>query len=218
MLDVGAMDWRSKVGPEKAEDDVFYSYLEKRALQDKENAGSLHFSTALASATDVSQAIAQLDCDIRAAEGRVEELRGDLEETENDRGRLGHVLDLRIRVMELRKQDLSREREAVDALEVKNRTLLNRLGPAIQSYEKNLGLRFEAKGDVLLLIFTLIDPKSPRREFKVGLNLQGNDQYNVCFCDPQIPALGDLKRCLMLSENLQDFVVSIRKEFRKLIL
>lgn len=82
-------------------------------------------------------------------------------------------------------------------------------------------LRFELKcfrlykltsDDRLLLLFTLIDPSKPDREFRLVLDFAGGN-YSVPQCDPPLSNLGTLLEQVNRDRDVHLFIKKVRKEF-----
>lgn len=79
------------------------------------------------------------------------------------------------------------------------------------------GLRYKlTPDDRLLLLFTLIDPSSPEREFRLVLDFAGG-QYSVPQCDPPLANLGTLLEQVNSDRDVHLFIKKVRREFVQLV-
>lgn len=115
------------------------------------------------------------------------------------------------------------------------------LAKMVAVYEQRLGMRFVHTGCVysvsccidvvasnLKVIFTMIDPKDPRREFSFVINVDSNNLYRgsvlvvVCVTvvtdvRPPLSKLESLVNTLNTDKNLGSFVKVIRRKFKELV-
>lgn len=66
------------------------------------------------------------------------------------------------------------------------------------------------------MLFTLIDPSSPEREFRLVLDFAGG-HYSVPQCDPPLAKLGTLLEQVNADRDVHLFIKKVRKEFAQLV-
>ena len=94
---------------------------------------------------------------------------------------------------------------------------LAKLQEGMGRYEAT-GLSFErAGGNRLRLVFTLVDPKDEGREFCFTLNVNEENKYEVCECEPGVGGVEGLLRKVNEDNEFGAFVKAMRKEFVKTV-
>lgn len=87
------------------------------------------------------------------------------------------------------------------------------------SYYERLGLKFEqsAVAGLLRVVFWLIDPSAPQRQFTFDITVnEGDERFNVTSCEPPVSQLDSLVDELNKSGNFSQFVQSMRAQFKSL--
>ena len=84
---------------------------------------------------------------------------------------------------------------------------------AVTQYQEALGLRFEKESAAIKFIFHCIEKCNPEKEFGFTLSVK-DSVYEVKECDPHVGDLPTLVQELNRTNNLQKFVILLRKRFK----
>ncbi|GAB1599504.1 kinetochore protein Spc25-like [Argonauta hians] len=77
-----------------------------------------------------------------------------------------------------------------------------------------LGLQFKkTQGDRIQMIFKYINPRKPNKLYVFFIKIEEDGKYTVSNCQPLVPNLSELVSELNATNNLSNFIVSIRKAF-----
>lgn len=87
---------------------------------------------------------------------------------------------------------------------------------AVSYFQSRLGLKLERKKDEeLAFIFTHINPENSNEQYEFCINIT-DDNYNVTKCQPEIPEMKILLEKLNETNDLQNFVSTMREKFKEL--
>lgn len=110
-------------------------------------------------------------------------------------------------------------REAKLRVEEAKQTTVEDLSLGVLKYKK-LGLNFEKVADnTLRFIFTMLDPKNPKRKFSCVLSASDDEMYELLECNPPLQENRTAFHLRHLNEtsDISFFVRSMRREFKAAI-
>lgn len=125
-------------------------------------------------------------------------------------------------------QDTLRRKEATEAeeeLSAQRNVTASRMAQVevlLNAYRQRLGLDFSSAGGEVKacrVVFSLLDPQRPEREFVATLGLDDFGGYQVFDCSPEVPELGkllcDLNEAVGDQAALAVFMCGLRRAFQK---
>ncbi|XP_015913869.2 kinetochore protein Spc25 [Parasteatoda tepidariorum] len=128
-----------------------------------------------------------------------------------------NILQQKLNALACRKEDLLKkveEKVKVKKLYDEKRALYEKV---LNLYRKNLGFRMgttkdDEDGSDITFVFNNISKKNPQQIFSISLMTDGVE-YKVTDCQPAIDSLDELVMDLNNSNNLEKFIIQIRRKF-----
>lgn len=146
---------------------------------------------------------------------KADEMKLAIEDAAEKRQKLMFEKEQLMKEIQVKSKEIKDEKELLEAQQNATRLRLNELNKAEEFFKDRLGLRFKKlDSENLQFVFTNIDPKDHERVFYFTIKVVGKE-YHVTDCSPAVSGMDELLKQLNESNNLMEFVVAIRKKFKK---
>ena len=159
----------------------------------------------------------QLDLEIQRQDNLLRELKKTLDQIKLDESVLLPQISTIAVEKEQKQKQLAEEKEIFNQRMVQHKLRQAELSKGVSLYQQRLGLEFRRNNSSIQVIFTKIDPKHVDLPFSFTFRINAEEEYELLACEPRLHGLRPVVEELNKTQNVQQFVITMRGKFKELV-